>query len=129
MVLRSSAALRTKRTCFSCSSLVGAIEQQPRDAADRVQRRAKLVSHAGQKARLRFVCAAQRVGFLIELGIERHDTSVGIFQLPVEPQQLLLSLAHLLDRTQQLLVLLLYLLIRRLRRVGYQLVDQPCNRR
>ena len=64
---------------------VAARQQQPRQRQDRVQRRAELVAHVRQEPRLQLVGAAQVVGALVELGVQRDDAAVGVLQLLVEP--------------------------------------------
>ena len=79
-----------KPTCFSCSAVSSPsrpVEQQPRQRQDRVQRRAELVAHVGQEARLQLVGAAQVVGLLVELGVQRDHAAVGVLQLAVEPRR------------------------------------------
>jgi hypothetical protein len=92
------------------------VEQERRQRPHRVQRRAELVAHVRQKARLELVGAPQRVRLLVELGVERDDAAVGVLELGVEAGQVLLALAELLERADQLLVLLADLLDRTLRR-------------
>ena len=100
-----------KPTCFSCSSrqlAVDAVEQQPRQRQDRVQRRAELVAHVREEARLHLVRAPQVLGLLVELGVQRDHAAVGVLELAVQPRQLVLPLPQLVERAQQLLVLLLH---------------------
>ena len=95
---------------------VAVVEQERRQRQHRVQRRAELVAHVRQKARLELVGAPQRIRLLVELGVERDHAAVGVLELGVEARQLLLALAELLERADQLLVLLADLLDRTLRR-------------
>ena len=53
------------------------------------------------------------VGLLVELGVQRDDAAVGVLELAIEPRELVLALAQLGERAQQLLVLLLHLVERR----------------
>jgi len=71
---------------------VGALEQEARERADRVERRAELVAHVGEEAALGLVGAAQEVGALLELGVQRHHAAVGVLQLAVDVQHLVLAL-------------------------------------
>ena len=54
-----------------------AVEQQLGQRDDRVQRRAQLVAHVGQEARLALVGVAQALGAVVELGVEGDDAAVG----------------------------------------------------
>ena len=119
-----------KPTCFSCSArelTVDAVEQQLRERADRVERRAELVAHVRQEARLHLVGAPQVVGLLVELGIQRDDAAIRVLELAVEADQLVLALAQLVQRAQQLLVLLLHLLERDRGRFGEQRPVRCCS--
>ncbi len=49
------------------------------------------------------------VGFFVEFGVQRHHTTIGVFELAVQPQQFFLATTELLERLQQLAVLLLHL--------------------
>ena len=61
---------------------VDAVEQEARQREDRVQRRAELVAHVGQEARLQSRSARlELVGLLVELGVERDDAAVGVLEL------------------------------------------------
>ena len=82
-----------------------AVEEQLGQGHDRVQRRAQLVAHVGQEARLALVGVAQAIGAVVELGVEGHDAAVGAVELAVEAEQLVLARADLAERLQQLLVL------------------------
>ena len=82
-----------------------AVEEQFGQGDDRVQRRAQLVAHVGQEARLALVGVAQAIGAVVELGVEGHDAAVGAVELAVEAEQLVLARADLAERLQQLLVL------------------------
>ena len=95
---RSRGGLRMKRDLLLLLGrqlAVDAVEQQPGEREDRVQRRAELVAHVGQEARLHLVGAAQVGRLLVELGVERDDAAVGVLQLAVEPLELVLALAQL----------------------------------
>ena len=93
---------------------VDAVQQQPGQREHRVQRRAELVAHVREEARLRLVGAAEALGLLVQLGVERDHAAVGVFQLAVQPGQLLLPALQLLEGPQQLLVLPLDLVERAL---------------
>ena len=107
---RSSAALRMKPTCRACSAVSGPSRSSSRSARqrqDRVQRRAELVAHVRQEARLQLVGAPQVIGLLVELGVERDDAAVGVLQLAVEARPAPPGAARSsLERAEQLLVLL-----------------------
>ena len=115
---RSSAALRMKRDLLlllARSAAPSMRSSSSRDSAqDRVQRRAELVAHVRQEARLHLVGAPQVVGLLVELGVERDHAAVGVLELAVERARARPAAARSsLERAQQLLVLLLQLLDRR----------------
>ena len=76
---------------------------------NRVHRRAKLVTHVGEKPALEFVGAPQMLGLLIEFGVERHHATVGVLELAIEPEEVVLPDAQRLQDVEQLLVLLLHL--------------------
>ena len=57
------------------------VQQDPRDAADRAERRPELVAHVGQEAALQVGGLAQLVGVVVELGVQRDDALVGLGQL------------------------------------------------
>ena len=63
---------------------VDAVEQQPRDAADRRQRRAELVAHVGQEAALELGRLPQLLGLRVELGVERDHAAVGLLELGLQ---------------------------------------------
>ena len=88
-------------------SLLAFLDQQIAQPDDRVHRRAELVGHVREEARLQLVGAAQVIGSLVELGVERDDAAVGVFELAIEAHELLLLALQLVERAQQLLVLLL----------------------
>jgi hypothetical protein len=67
------------------------------------------VADVGDEARLHVRGAAQRLGLLLQLGVEGHHAAVGLLQLAVEPLHLGLARMELLQRPQQLLVLPLQL--------------------
>ena len=98
-----------KVTCFSCSAVSSPSMRSSRRRdrrQDGVQRGAELVAHVGEEARLHLGGAAQVVGLLVQLGVERHHAAVGVLQLAVELGQLLLRGASSSSRAvQQLLVL------------------------
>src|SRR3989475_3509935 len=104
------------------------IEEQSRERQNRVQRCAELVAHVRQEARLQDVGAAEMVGFLVQLRVERHHAAVLVLQLGVEPHQLVLPAAQLLEHPQQLLVLLLHLLDGVARRLLRQRIGYPGGR-
>jgi hypothetical protein len=106
---------------------VETIEEDPRQADDRVHRRAQLVRHVRQEARLHLPGSLQIIGPLVQLGQQGHHAAVGVLQLLVELGQLLALGADLVERAQELLVLhqqLLDLVARRLpRQLGPQVGD------
>ena len=63
---------------------VTARQQQPRQRQDRVERRAKFVAHVREEFRFQLVRAAQMIGALIELGIQRDDAAIGVLQFLIE---------------------------------------------
>ena len=85
------------------------VEQQPGQGENRVHRRAKLVTHVGEKPALELVGAPQMLGLLIEFGVERHHATVGVLELAIEPEEVVLPDAQRLQGVEQLLVLLLHL--------------------
>ena len=89
---------------------VRAIQQQAAQRQNGVQRRAELVAHIGQKPRLQFVGAAQVIGFFVQFRIQRHHAAIGVFQFPIQPGELDLPGADLLQRVEQLLILMLQFL-------------------
>ena len=89
------------------SEPLAVVEHQVRQPEDRVHRRAELVGHVREEARLQLVGAAEMIRLLIELGVERDDAAVGVFQLAIEVDQLLLLALEVVERAQQRLVLLL----------------------
>ena len=94
--VRLSAALRMKLDLLFLlrrQLAVGAVQQQPRQRQDRVQRRAELVAHVGQEVRLQLVGPPQMVGPLVQFGIQRDDAAIGVLQFLVELVQLLLPRA------------------------------------
>ena len=97
-----------KPTCFSCSGgelAVECVEQQPGQRQDGVQRRAELMAHIGQEARLEFVGAAQMIGLLVELRIERDHAAIGVFQLAVQLRQFFLAVPQFVESGEQFAVL------------------------
>ena len=58
-----------------------------------------------QEFRLQLVRAAQVVGALVQLGIQRDDAAVGVLQFLVEPLQVLLARPQLIHLQQNLLIL------------------------
>jgi hypothetical protein len=84
------------------------VGQQIDQRQNRVHRRPELVGHVRQEPRLHFVGAAKMIGAFVELGVECDDAAVGVFELTVQPHQLLLSRVQIVERTQELLVLLLH---------------------
>ena len=85
----SSAELRMKPSCFSCSSVSGPsvrVEQQPRQPEDRVERRAELVADVGDQAPLDLARAAQGVGLFGELGMRREHALVRFIELLDRPR-------------------------------------------
>ena len=81
-----------------------------RERLDRVHRRAELVAHVREEARLHLVGAPQVIRLLVELRVERDDAAVRVLELAVEALELLLAAPELVERAQQLLVLALDLL-------------------
>ena len=63
--------------------------------------------HVREEARLQLVGAAEMIGFFVELRVERDDAAVRVLELPIEVHELLLLPLKLVERAQQLLVLLL----------------------
>ena len=104
---------------------VDAVQQDAGQRQDRVERRAELVAHVGEEARLHLRGPAEVVGLLVQLGVEGHDAAVGVVQLVVELGQLLLALRQLFQGLQQFLVLLPHLLERVLRRPAGQFLGDP----
>lgn len=77
---------------------VNAVEQQPGEGQDRIDRDTALVTHMREKTRLHLIGTPQMPGLLIEFGVQRHHSTVGVLQLAVESPQLLLLLAQLRER-------------------------------
>ena len=77
---------------------VDAFEQQSGQRADRIERRAELVAHVRQEARLHLVGAAQVVGLLVELRVQRDDAAIRVLELAIEPRELLLPFARIRER-------------------------------
>ena len=50
------------------------------------------------------------IRLFVELGVERDDAAIGVFELAIEVRELLLLSLQFVERAQQLLVLLLDLL-------------------
>ena len=110
---------------------VAALDQQLRQSANRVERGAKLMAHVRQKARLHLVGAAQVIGLFVELCVQRDHAAIGVFQLAIQPHQLVLALAQLRESLHQLLVLLLHFAQRIVRGQGGKLrreLGQPLRR-
>ena len=113
---RSVAALRMKPTCISCSAVSGPslrASSRPVRRADRVQRRAELVAHVGEEAR--FISSARRRKSALSSSSAYSATTPRLVSSSsrFERDQLLLALAQLVQRAQQLAVLLLHLVERR----------------
>ena len=70
--------------------LLSIFDQQITQTDDGIDRRPELVRHVGEKPRLHFVRAAKMVGLLVEFGVERDDTAVGIFQFAIQSRELFL---------------------------------------
>ena len=83
------------------------VEQEAGQGENRVDGRPKLVTHVGEKAAFQVIDAPQMLGLLIQLGVERHHATVGVLQLAIEPEEVVLPGAQGLERLEQLLVLLL----------------------
>ena len=66
--------------------------------------------HVREKARFQIVGAPQVIRPFVELRVERDDAAIGVFELAVEMRQLQLLPLQLVQRPQQLLILLLHLL-------------------
>ncbi len=90
-VLRRLANEADLRLLLAGQLAVAAIQQQPRQRQDRIQRRAEFVAHVRQELRFQFVRAPQMVGALIQLGIQRDHAAIGILQFLIEPFQILLA--------------------------------------
>ncbi len=82
-----------------------ALFEQAGQSQDRVHRRSELVRHVRQEPRFQLVCAPEMVGAFVELGVERDDAAVGVFQLAVQPHEHFLPPVELLQRAQEFLVL------------------------
>ena len=89
------------------SAPLAVFDQQVRQAEDRVHRRAELVGHVREEARLQLVGAAEMIRLLVELGVERDDAAVGVLELAIEVHELLLLALQIVERAEQRLVLLL----------------------
>jgi hypothetical protein len=63
------------------------------------------VRHVRQEPGLDFVGASQVIGAFVELGVERDDAAVGVFELAVDALQLLLPQAQVVQRAKQFLIL------------------------
>ena len=90
---RSCAALRMNSTCRTCSDVRSPSTRRRRSAAqreDRVQGGAELVAHVREEARLHLVGAPQVVGALVELGVQGDDAPVGVVQLAIDADELVL---------------------------------------
>ena len=68
------------------------------------------MAHIGQEPRLQLVGAAQVIGLFVQFRIQRHHAAIGIFQFPIQPGQFDLPGADLLQRVEQLLILMLQFL-------------------
>ena len=108
-----SAALRMNVTCFSCSGVRSPslpVQQEAGKRQDRVQRRAELVAHVGEEARLQVRDPLQDLGILVQFGVEGDHAPIRLVQLaPVQLHELGLAISQLLQRADELLVLLLEL--------------------
>ena len=94
-----------------CSSfLFAVVDQQVAQPDDRVHGRAELVGHVRQESRLQFVGAAKVIRFLVQFGVQRDDTAIGVFQFPVQPREFLLLSLQFVERAKQFLILQLNLL-------------------
>ncbi len=113
---------------LGCQIAVQPIHQQPCQRDDRVQRRTEFVRDVGEEFGFQLRGPAQIVRALVQLRVQCHDTPVGVFQFAVQQLQLFLASAQLLQRLEQLLVLLLDLLIRAFRRPLLQFPVQLANR-
>ena len=80
--------------------------------------------HVREEPRLQLVGAAQVIGAFVELRIQRDDAAVRVLELAVDALQLLLPRPQLVERAQQLLILLLHLLDRPSGRLGKELSGQ-----
>jgi hypothetical protein len=82
------------------------------------------VAHVREELGLHLVGAAEVVGALVELRVQRDHAAVRVFELAVERDELLLPLGQLLERAQQLLVLRLDLVDRVVRALAGDRVGQ-----
>jgi hypothetical protein len=57
------------------------IADDARDADDRIDRRAQLVTHRSEEAALRMARLLELDALLIELGVQRHDPAVCVLEL------------------------------------------------
>jgi hypothetical protein len=69
------------------------------------------VAHVRKELGLHVVRAPQVIRFLVELGVERDDAAIRVLELTVQLHQLVLPLAQLGERAQELLILLLQFLV------------------
>jgi hypothetical protein len=67
------------------------------------------VAQIRDEAGLDVVRAAQVLGLLVELGVEREHAAVGVLELAIERGELVAALRELFQRTDELLILLLHL--------------------
>ena len=81
---------------FNRQVTVQAIQQNLAKSCDGIQGRPKFVTHIGEKMALQLRGALQKVGLVVEFGIESDDPAIGFIELPVEISQFLLPSAKLL---------------------------------
>ena len=92
-----------------------AVEQEPAQRQDRIQRRAELMAHVGEEFRFQLVGAPQVVGLFIQFRVERDDAAIGVFEFPVQLGKFRLPGTNLLQRGEQFVILVLQFLKRVLR--------------
>ncbi len=79
----------------------------------------------GQEPAFHMVGLPEMVGLFIQLGIERDDPAVRVFELLVHPHEVFLPEAQFIQGPQQLVILLPQFLLRVLSRGLDQPVRQP----
>ena len=105
-VLRRLADEPDLRLLLAGQLAVAAVQQQPRQRQDRIERGAELVTHVRQELRFQFVRTTQMVGALVQLGVQRDHAAIGVLQFLIEPFQLLLARFQLIQLHHDLLILL-----------------------
>jgi hypothetical protein len=84
---------------------VNPAEEEAAEREDRVQRGPNLVAHVREEARFQLVSPPEVYGAFVQLGVEGDDPAIGVVQLLVDPDKVLLPGAQVGQDAEELTVL------------------------